>query len=190
MDLKALVKEALVWDDFFYRIHVCYQTLNVTPGPRPSAMLLDSDVCTLVWEVITGFPGGYSPPGYPSPWREYIFRWSSHRHVLWVPGRHEFMELFDAWKLRFQVTVNGWRQGCKAVLSTLASDIHLGFRKIDVHDSQAQALHKAQTAPIRHFCHQKMGPFTNSDGISEPGGPDPWALISDLVWVWAYFPWY
>jgi hypothetical protein len=45
----------------------------------------------------------------------------------------------------------------------------LGFRKIEVHDSQPQALHKAQTVPIHHFCHQKMGPFhylTNS--IHEP----------------------
>jgi len=28
-------------------------------------MELDSDVCTLVREVITGFPGDYSGPGYP-----------------------------------------------------------------------------------------------------------------------------
>jgi len=32
-----------------------------------SAMVFDSDVGTFVWEVITGFPGDYSPPGYPSP---------------------------------------------------------------------------------------------------------------------------
>ncbi len=46
-------------------------------------MVLDSDVCTLVWEVITGFPGDYSRPGYPSPYITFSIR----RWVPFIPIR-------------------------------------------------------------------------------------------------------
>ena len=112
--------------------------------------VLDSDVCTLVWELLQGFQG--TPHGLDI---------LLHDMGIYFGGLHIGMphELLDDTSVYTVFELNGWQKSCKAVFSAFAPYVNFCFRKIEVHDTQAQALHKTQTAPIHHFCHQKMGSF-------------------------------